>query len=152
MSVNQNSKFFARPSGDISYTPTSGGSPSISSDSEELREILTTKGDLFVYTGTAVSRQAVGADNKPLVADSAQTNGVRYGGKILVDEAEIDAALNHDGSTAGFFGVTPASRAAALTQTYSTARFQHIPQMMKARHTLGLIMRRSGLSMRRLQI
>lgn len=121
MSVNQNSKFFARPSGDISYTPTSGGSPSISSDSEELREILTTKGDLFVYTGTAVSRQAVGADNKPLVADSAQTNGVRYGGKILVDEAEIDAALNHDGSTAGFFGVTPASRAAALTQTYSTA-------------------------------
>lgn len=86
-----------------------------------LRSILTTKGDIFAYTGSAIARQAVGADNKPLVADSAQTNGVRYGGKILVDEAEIDAALNHDGSTAGFFGVTPASRAAALTQTYSTA-------------------------------
>jgi len=121
MSVNQNSKFFSRPSGDISYTPTAGGAPSISSDSEELREILTTKGDIFAYTGSVVARQAVGADNKPLVADAAQTNGVRYGGKILVDEAEIDAALNHDGSTVGFFGVTPASRAAALTQTYSTA-------------------------------
>jgi len=33
----------------------------------------------------------------------------------------VTGALDHDGSTVGFYGVTPASRPAALTQTYSTA-------------------------------
>lgn len=33
----------------------------------------------------------------------------------------VHNALRHDGSTAGFFGVTPASRPSALVQTYSTA-------------------------------
>jgi len=86
-----------------------------------LRSILTTKGDILGYTGTAVARQSVGDNNKPLVADSTGANGLRYGGNVLVGDAEIDGAINHDGSTVGFFGVTPASRASALTQTYSTA-------------------------------
>lgn len=87
--------------------------------------VLTTKGDIFVRTSSAIARQAVGADNKPLVAEAAQTNGLRYGGKILVDEAEIDADLNHDGSNVGFYGVTPAARPSAYTQTYSTATRTH---------------------------
>ena len=35
-------------------------------------------------------------------------------------DIEIDAALNHDGSTAGFFGTAPASRTAAYTPTNVT--------------------------------
>lgn len=46
---------------------------------------------------------------------------VRAGQNVRFGDLEIDGALNHDGSTAGFFGVTPASRASAYTQTYSTA-------------------------------
>jgi len=87
--------------------------------------VLTTKGDIFVRTSSAIARQAVGADNKPLVADAAQTNGLRYGGKILVDEAEIDADLNHDGNNVGFYNVTPVARPSAYTQTYSTATRTH---------------------------
>lgn len=34
------------------------------------------------------------------------------GGKLTCDEADIDGALNHDGTTVGFFGVTPATRPA----------------------------------------
>lgn len=35
-------------------------------------------------------------------------------------EMEIDGALNHDGTTVGFYGVTPVTRPSAYTQTYST--------------------------------
>lgn len=39
-------------------------------------------------------------------------------GKLWVtDELELDGALNHDGTTIGFFGVTPAVRASAYTPT-----------------------------------
>ena len=41
--------------------------------------ILTTKGDLIVATASStVARQAVGANNTVFVADSAQTNGVKW--------------------------------------------------------------------------
>jgi hypothetical protein len=43
----------------------------------------------------------------------------------FASEVEIDGALNHDGSTVGFYGVTPASRPSAYTQTYSTATRTH---------------------------
>lgn len=39
---------------------------------------------------------------------------------LLTGEVEIDGALNHDGSTVGFFGVAPAARAAAYTLTNVT--------------------------------
>ena len=45
------------------------------------------------------------------------TIGVANGNLILPAELEIDGALNHDGSTVGFFGVTPAVRPAAYTAT-----------------------------------
>lgn len=41
---------------------------------------VTTKGDLLVATASAtVARQAVGANNKILIADSTQTNGIKWG-------------------------------------------------------------------------
>lgn len=40
---------------------------------------LTTKGDLLGYTGSALGRLAAGTNGKPLVADSSQTLGLRYG-------------------------------------------------------------------------
>jgi hypothetical protein len=39
---------------------------------------LTTKGDLLTHTGSAHARTGVGADNTLLVADSAQTNGIKW--------------------------------------------------------------------------
>lgn len=47
-------------------------------------------------------------------------------GKILCGGAiEIDGALDHDGTTVGFYGVTPTTRPTAYTQTYSTAGRTH---------------------------
>lgn len=39
--------------------------------------------------------------------------------------ANIVGALNHDGSTVGLYGVTPAARPSAYTQTYATATRTH---------------------------
>lgn len=39
---------------------------------------LTTKGDIVVHTGSNNVRQAIGTDGQVLIADSAQTNGVRW--------------------------------------------------------------------------
>ena len=38
----------------------------------------TTKGDLYVYTGSAVARLGVGTDGQQVTADSAATNGVKW--------------------------------------------------------------------------
>jgi len=40
--------------------------------------LQTTKGDLIVHTGSTTARHAVGATNTVLVADSAQTNGIKW--------------------------------------------------------------------------
>jgi hypothetical protein len=43
--------------------------------------LLTTKGDIIVATGNAtLVRQGVGSDNQVLMADSAQADGVKWGG------------------------------------------------------------------------
>jgi hypothetical protein len=39
---------------------------------------------------------------------------------LLLNEIEIDGPLNHDGSTAGFYGTTPVTQASALTTALST--------------------------------
>lgn len=43
----------------------------------------TTKGDLIVFNGTNNVRQAVGTDGFALVADSAQTTGIKYAAVLL---------------------------------------------------------------------
>lgn len=48
-------------------------------DSKVAKSTLTTKGDIFVATGAStVVRQGIGADNTVLMADSAQTNGLKW--------------------------------------------------------------------------
>lgn len=39
----------------------------------------TTKGDLIVHTASITTRKAVGADGTQLLADSTQTDGLRWG-------------------------------------------------------------------------
>lgn len=43
-----------------------------------LRSILTTKGDIFARTASAISRLPVGSDGQVMTADSAQTLGVKW--------------------------------------------------------------------------
>lgn len=52
-------------------------------------------------------------------------------------EIEVDGALNHDGTTAGFYGVTPTTRPTAYTQTYSTADKTHANAAQTAVATTG---------------
>lgn len=43
------------------------------------KSTATTKGDIFVATASAtIARQGVGSNNLPIIADSAQTNGIKY--------------------------------------------------------------------------
>lgn len=63
-----------------------------------------------------------------VLEDSAGNDQVTVSnvGKIYAaGEVEIDGPLNHDGSTAGFYSVTPVARPSAYTQTYSTATRTH---------------------------
>ncbi len=49
-------------------------------DAKVAKSTLTTKGDIFVATGAStVVRQAVGANGEVIIADSAQTNGIKWG-------------------------------------------------------------------------
>jgi hypothetical protein len=49
-------------------------------DTKVAKSTLTTKGDIYVATGSAtVVRQGVGSDGQVLMADSAQTNGIKWG-------------------------------------------------------------------------
>lgn len=61
-------------------TATSINGTSIpSSKTLETKDTLTTKGDVYVATGaTTTARQAVGADDTQITADSTQTNGIAY--------------------------------------------------------------------------
>jgi hypothetical protein len=66
------------------------------------------------------------ANNRVGILISVPTVAFHVDGDVKITGAiELDGALNHDGSTAGFFGVTPASRPSAYTQSYSTANKTH---------------------------
>lgn len=48
-------------------------------DAKQVRSTLTAKGDLYVATASnTVTRQGVGADGTYIIADSSQTNGIKY--------------------------------------------------------------------------
>lgn len=49
-------------------------------DAKVAKSTATTKGDLFVATASAtIARQGVGANNEVIIADSAETNGLKWG-------------------------------------------------------------------------
>lgn len=67
--------------------------------------------------GAAPRLAAAGADATcPLELQPGGSAPVRVAGAL-----QVTGALDHDGSTAGFFGVPPAARPAALTRGYTTA-------------------------------
>lgn len=68
-------------------------------------------------TGNAPRLAAIGDDSHIGLELAAKGNGVVK----LSGPANITGALDHDGSTVGFFGVTPTTRPAAYTQSYATA-------------------------------
>lgn len=68
-------------------------------DAKQARSTLTTKGDLYVATGAAtVVRQGVGTNEQTLIADSAQTNGIKWGTLQIAGggtgQVTANAALN----------------------------------------------------------
>lgn len=73
-----------------------------------------------LYVDASANTVQVGAAT---ASDSAK---FYVSGKLSTSgEAEINGDLNHDGSNVGFYGVTPAARPTAYTQTYSTATRTH---------------------------
>lgn len=68
-----------------------------------------------------------GANTVQVGAASASDSAKFYvSGKISVSgEAEVNGDFNHDGNNVGFYGVAPAARPSAYTQTYSTATRTH---------------------------
>ncbi len=74
-------------------------------------------------TGVAAGGITFGTDTT-LYRSGADT--LKTDDKLLVTgELELDGALNHDGTTAGFFSVTPTTQPSAYTQTYATADKTH---------------------------
>jgi len=72
-------------------------------EANELTSKWTTKGDLVTFDGTNFARQAVGSTNQVLVADSAQTNGIKWAnvtGAMITDLTVDTADINDSAVTA----------------------------------------------------
>lgn len=68
---------------------------------------LTTKGDVVVHNGTTTTRLAVGTNGFALIADSAQTAGVRWGAiTATAGGSTTQLQVNTGGSLAGITGAT----------------------------------------------
>ena len=80
----------------------------------------TTKGDIEVHNGTNVTRQAVGSNGQVLMADSAQTSGIKYADVAYTLQA-FAASSNPADATTYFFGSRPTSAiltSGAITRIY----------------------------------
>lgn len=91
-------------------------------------EVIKGSGNTSVgLTGNADVTYLYIGDNRfsGMSTDVSFTGTVTHGPRKALGDLEVDGALNHDGTTVGFYGVTPASRASAYTQTYSTADKTH---------------------------
>lgn len=69
-------------------------------------------------------------------ADFSATGGSRYFGQhlVLAGEVEMDAALNHDGTTVGFYGTTPTTQ-----QILATGAGATVDNVITALQNLGLV-------------
>lgn len=68
-------------------------------DAKVAKSTLTTKGDIFVATGSAtVVRQAIGSDGQVLTADSAQTNGLKWSA-VLVNPMTTGGDIIYGGAS-----------------------------------------------------
>ena len=71
---------------------------------------------------TTVTIPDPGAAASFVMTEGAQTVA---GIKTFSSDVVMSAALDHNGTTVGFYGITPATRPTAYTQTYSTADKTH---------------------------
>ena len=89
-----------------------------------------------VKLNTAAGDISVGNELQTKIADITGTNtftgAVTFsttitvtGAQTLTGDTTLSGAINHDGTTIGFFTVTPTTRATAYTQTYATADKTH---------------------------
>lgn len=74
-------------------------------------------------TDTASAAASMLADLQ--VGGSSKFKVTKAGAVTIGSTATITGDLDHDGTNVGFFGVTPAARPSALTQTYATATATH---------------------------
>lgn len=102
------------------------------------------------YGATPVTKAGSTADIKDalvalgLITDSGATPLNLDGGKLTADEAEIDGALNHDGSTAGFYGTEPVAQPAYIADASGGAVIDSqaraaVNAVIAALETLGLV-------------
>lgn len=63
-------------------------------EANELTSTFTTKGDLATFDGTTFARQGVGSNNQVLVADSAQSNGIKWANvtSAMITDLEVATA------------------------------------------------------------
>lgn len=94
-----------------------------------------TGGGVFVKDpsdGSVVGTLATSADLSDILIEDLTLTTLTTTGAV-----NIGGALNHDGSTAGFFNVTPVTRPTAYTQTYATADKTHANATAAAVATTG---------------
>jgi hypothetical protein len=96
--------------------------------------------DGFAGTNRESREQDQGAwdyeDYDQLAAEILAHQAVLQGGSPLFGDVEIDGALNHDGTTVGFYGATPSTQ---LTVTGSAAANAALVSLLAHLDTLGLI-------------
>lgn len=66
-------------------------------EANELASTLTTKGDILVHDATSFARRSVGSDDQVLIADAAQSTGMKWGS---VDTAQLAAGAVETASIA----------------------------------------------------
>ena len=66
-------------------------------------------------------------------------NGVRDDLGFVPGALEVDGAINHDGSTAGFLGATPVARAAAIAALTNNMEDTTVNGVLEAMTGLGTV-------------
>lgn len=66
-------------------------------EANELASTLTTKGDIMVHDATSFARRSIGSDDQVLIADAAQSTGMKWGS---VDTAQLAAGAVETASIA----------------------------------------------------
>jgi hypothetical protein len=109
----------------VPATPTSGG----------MTDPTTTKGDLIVH-GATTTRFAVGADGSVLMADAAQTLGVKY--KALDDSDVAPVAPNDQTGTTYTFALADGRR--LVTASNASAQTYTVPPNSSVAYPLGTVL------------
>lgn len=107
------------------------GKISLSGELEANGDLNHDGSNIGFFTVTPVARAGATDDIKDALTTYGLLQGASAsplnldGGTLICGEANPTGNLNHDGSNVGFYGVTPAARPTAYTQTYLTATRTH---------------------------